>query len=93
MFWHAEPASLILRGYSAPGGYEAHLPFSAVLTAQLLGPDRAFLAGGLRLDGKPLTPADWRDLARLLREQHSVQVIEAIRSGRRVSWPTGRAVR
>ena len=90
MHWYAETSALILRGYEAPGGYEARAPFSAVISAQLLGGDTAFLAGALRLDGQPLSPADWRDLARMLRAQHGVQQIEALRHGRRITWPTTR---
>lgn len=91
MFWHAEVTGLILRGYDQPGGHAAQAPFQAVVGAQLLGRQSAFLAGGLRVDGNSLAVGDWRDLARLLREQHDVRLIEAIRAGRRISWPTDRA--
>ncbi|WP_349743945.1 hypothetical protein [Roseateles cavernae] len=91
MHWHAEPSTLLLRGYDQPGGYALRLAYGAVAHVKLLGAGVAYIEGALRNDGQPLSPADWRDVARLLAQQHQVEIIEAVRHGRRVSWPTGRA--
>ena len=91
MHWHAEPSTLLLRGYDQSGGYELRLPYVAVAHVKLLGAGVAYIEGALRSDGRPLSPTDWRDVARLLVDQHQVEIIEAVRHGRRVSWPTSRA--
>lgn len=99
MHWHAELTmqlkllvgpgewlevrKLTLRGYEQPGGYEAHRQFDAVLQADLMGA-RAFLHGMLRRDGAELSRADYRGIARLLRDDFGVSQGVADRHGREV---------
>ncbi|MBA4340629.1 MAG: hypothetical protein C0423_00595 [Methylibium sp.] len=78
-----EVRKLTLRGYAEPGGYEAHRPFDAVLQADLFG-SRAFLSGMLRRDGADLGRADYRGIARLLRDEFGIVEGVADRHGREV---------
>ena len=88
MYWHAEITSLLLRGYVEPGGYADKRPFQAVIGAKFIGPHTAFLEGALRVDGQELQRADWRDLAVLLRTQHSIEKVFAKRGTALVEFDT-----
>lgn len=91
--WHAEPSTLLLRGYSKPGGYEDRQPYQAVAHVKLLGAGVAFIEAALRSDGEALSQDDWRAMARILRDQHDVEIIEAVRHKRRVRWAVERLLR
>ena len=93
MHWQAEPSTLLLRGYSEPGGYEDRRPYEAVAHVKLLGAGVAFIEAALRSDGSTLSQDDWRAMARLLRDQHQVEIIEAVRHKRRVSWAVDRLLK
>ncbi|WP_349745250.1 hypothetical protein [Roseateles cavernae] len=53
MHWHAEPSTLLLRGYDQSGGYELRLPYGAVAHVKLLGAGVAYIEGALRSDVGP----------------------------------------
>lgn len=106
MHWHAEVTmrlevktgpgvwlkllKLTLRGYSEPGGYEAHREFEAVAQADVYEVEsRAFVHAALR-DGSRLGRADWRDLAKFLRLDFGVQTVVADRHGRPVVLDSAR---
>lgn len=89
--WHAEASALVLRLYAEPGGYERREPFIGVAFAKHMGPDAVFIEGALRVDGRPLSPSHWRSLARMLRDEHGVKTIHAIRHGRPYEVDTSRA--
>lgn len=89
MAWHAETSAFVLR--FLPDGAQYGDPFVGIAFAKMLGPGVAFIEGALRTDGRPLTIRDWRDLARLLRDDHGVITIKAMRDGEPVEYSTVRA--
>ncbi|WAC72058.1 hypothetical protein OU995_21175 [Roseateles sp. SL47] len=89
--WHAEVSELILREVVSADDPQNHIPFGAVATVNLLSHGRAFIRAALRRDGRSLSARDFRDIARKLRDEHDVQVIEYDRKGELRSWPTWRA--
>lgn len=93
MAWHAEISALVLRDYDGPVAFDQVAPFRAVCTVKLLGAGEAFVEGFLARDGCELSVRDFRDLARLLRDVHGVQIIRAKRGTERVEYSTSRAGR
>lgn len=82
-----------MRGYFRPDGYKERLPYQAVAHVKLLGAGVAFVEAALRSDGQVLSQDDWRAMARILRDQHDVEIIEAVRHKRRVRWAVERLLR
>lgn len=88
--WHAEVTGLILRELVTLDEFDGHIPYGAIATVDLLDRGRAFIRGTLRRDGRDLTPGDFRDIARKLRDEYGVCVIQYDRKGVLKSWPTAR---
>ncbi len=91
MYWHAQVTSLSLRAHLEPDFYGRKLPFLASAKAELLGDKLAYVQLASRKDGRDLTPGDWRDVARLLRDQHGIETLMFHRGNRLITMPTLRA--
>lgn len=89
--WHAEVTELVLREVVCLDDFDGHVPYGAIATVNILDRTRAFIRGTLRRDGRDLTPKDFRDIARKLRDEYGILVIEYDRKGRVKAIPTGRA--
>ena len=107
MYWHAEVTmelsvltapskwlrikKLTMRGYEKPNGYAMHIPFQAILQADVYAVEaRAFLHGMLRIDGGDLKRQDYRGIARLLMDDHGVSTGCADRHGEEVVFDAER---
>jgi hypothetical protein len=80
LFWHAEVASLRLRGYEPGKSFDRRDPYAAMLRVDLFGKTTVGSAM-LRADGTPLTRLDMLQIAALVR-QFGGQVMLAERDGR-----------
>lgn len=107
MHWHAEVTfelavltgpgqwlrvkKMTLRGYTEPNGYARHIPFQAILQADVYQIEaRAFLHGMLRVDGGELRRQDYRGIAKLLQADHGVATGCADRHGEEVAFDAAR---
>lgn len=77
--WHAAVKTLVLRGY-AGGSYGQRSKYAALVTVDLFG-QTAVGSAMLRLDGQPLSAADFAAVAALV-QQYGAQVMLAERHGR-----------
>ena len=107
MHWHAELTMLFeiksgpggwykvrtytLRGYAEPGGYDARVPFDAVLRADIFPIEqRAFLSAAKGGDLAPMARKDYRALARFLRAEFGDIKVDMDRHGRDIETTTER---
>lgn len=82
---------LTIRGYDEADGYARHIPFKAILQADVYQvEERAFLHGMLRIDGGDLRRQDYRGIAKLLRLDHGVSTACADRHGEEVAFDMAR---
>nr|WP_297526922.1 hypothetical protein [uncultured Roseateles sp.] len=88
--WHAEVTELLLREIVSTDDFDNHVPYGAIATVNILDRRRAFIRGTLRRDGAELSLRDFRDIARKLRDEHGIEVIEYDRRGVVRSWSTAR---
>ena len=89
--WHAEVTELVLREVVSLDDFNGHVPYGAVATVNVLDRTRAFIRGTLRRDGRDLTPKDFRDIVRKLRDEYGIETIEYDRKGVLRSRSTRRA--
>lgn len=90
MPWHAEVLALTLRRFVPGESYNARDKFASVATAQVLNGSHAYISGFLN-DGTrgPIHRHDWRDMARVLRLEHGILLIDSERHGADKSYDTG----
>lgn len=80
LFWHAEVASLRLRGYEPGKSFERRDPYAAMVRVDLFGKTTVGSAM-LRSDGLPLNRVDMLQIAALVR-QYGGSVMLAERDGK-----------
>ncbi|RZI62317.1 MAG: hypothetical protein EOP37_03165 [Rubrivivax sp.] len=89
--WHFEITEGVLRDVPSREAFADYAAFEAVATVVFLNRGRVFIRAALRTDGRGLRTADFRDIARKLRDEYGVDLIEYDRKGVVRSWPTARA--
>lgn len=88
--WHLQPTRLTARFFEL-GSYEERSEPHVIAQVDLRTDGTAFIHAAMRSDGLRISTSQWRELARQLREQHGVRVIQAERDHEVVTWQTSRA--
>lgn len=93
MHWHLSSSHVEARGYDAPGGYEARVPYRAVASVTLLGGTGiAYVGAAMVKQGASLTRADLAALGVALRAQLGVQALLIERHGKLIKWDIAAAL-
>jgi hypothetical protein len=87
--WHLQPTRFTARFFEH-GSYEERSEPYVIAQVDVRSDGTAFIHAAMRSDGQRISPSQWRDLARQLRENYNVKVIQAERDHEVVTWQTSR---
>lgn len=89
--WHLQPTRVTARCFTAGGSYENRDSPQVIAQVDLRSDGTAFIHAAMSRDGVAITPALWRELARVLHRQ-GVTRIEWEHKGRHADVATDRAL-